>query len=860
MAKSTRLRPEILPAELNVELHGDEAALITNHLRWSGEELAYRADEVVDRLGPDRRLVVVSMANDVGSLVAYLGARRGGHAVLLVDPDRISSAVDTWDPDVILGGDGQGWRCDRLRNTSQHDLHPELALLLSTSGSTGSPKCVRLSRSSLTSNALAIAEYMGLSGDDRAITSLPLHYCYGLSVLHSHLAVGAAIVVSDTSVVDQCFWTAVADHSVTSIAAVPYMLDLIDRVGVDRLCAPSLRRLTVAGGRTSPATVERYAELGEKVGWDLFVMYGQTEATARMAYLPPALARTNPKSIGIAVPGGQLDLAPVDGLETPAEVGELVYRGRNVMMGYATSTADLGRGAELDELRTGDLARRTPEGLFEIVGRKGRMAKLFGLRIDLDHLEQVLDQHGAPSWCVESSGGLAVCTTATADLVTRIVAQNVGLPPTTLAVSLVDELPRLANAKPDRSALTATQAKTSGPGSISPGAGDGVQAVMSEVLRRDDLSPEDSFVTLGGDSLSYVEVSLTLEGLLGELPANWHLMPIAELERLAERGRDAVSGRSRARWRHVETNLVLRAASILLIVVSHVGIFKIRGGAHLLLAIAGFNFARFLLWPDRMTLRTDTVRSIARIAIPSVIWLGVLNVVSTGYSWSSVALLNSYLGPPRWTPSWRYWFIEALVASLIVAALVTSVPAVRRWERRMPVLVPALLLPISLIPRYDLVTIGATPEPLLAPHRVAWFFVLGWLIARAESTAWRVVTSAVVLTVVPGFFGDSGRDLVVVLGLLVLIWRPSIRVPRCTTRAIGLLAGASLYIYLTHFQVYIPLERRGVPEWLAVFASIAAGVAIWRLVEPGVERLVSGRPLRIKGGQPRGNEFSGVTD
>lgn len=835
----------MLPAELAVERRGDAPAIVRDGQHWSGAELAGRADEVADRLGSGRRLIVVAMSNDVGSVTAYLGARRAGHAVLLVDPDHLSSAVDAWDPDAVLAGDGDDWRCEVVRRSSTHDLHPELALLLSTSGSTGSPKCVRLSRANVTSNALAIAEYLELAADDRAITSLPLHYCYGLSVLHSHLVAEAAIVVTDTSVVDRCFWSAVSEHSVTSIAAVPHMLDLIERVGVERLSSPTLRRLTVAGGRAGPERVVRYAELGERFGWDLFVMYGQTEATARMAYLPPALARTHPNAIGVAVPGGRLDLAPIEDAEAPADVGELVYRGDNVMMGYAVEAADLGRGAELTELRTGDLACRTPEGLFEIVGRSNRLAKLFGLRIDLDHTEQVLERHGVPAWCVEADDGLAVCTTSSAVRVTDVLAEHIGLPPSSVSVSQVDELPRLANGKPDRSDVAADASaarselgRRSIPNRRDP---EGVRALLGHVLRRDDIGDEDTFVSLGGDSLSYVEVALALEELLGDLPANWHLLAVADLERLAEAGRNARAAAGSNRWRRVDTSLVLRAAAILLVVSSHAGMTRIRGGAHLLLAIAGFNFARFLLRPDRPTLRPDTIRSIARIAVPAALWLAVLVVVSTDYSWTSVTLLNSYLGPPRWSSSWRYWFVEALVAILIVAALVTSLPVARRWERRMPVLIPAVLLPVTLLARYDLVTIGATPEPLLAPHRVAWCFVLGWLIARADRTAWRLVATAVTLVVVPGFFGDAGRDLVVVLGLLVLTWCPTIRFPRVATAAIGTLAGASLYIYLTHYQVYLPLEERGAPDWVGVAASIAVGIAVWRIAQPGIERMLHGR-------------------
>ncbi len=847
------MRPDVerLPCELAVEQHGDETLLLGQGRAWSGAEVAGVADEVAAQLGPTRRLVVVEMSNQVGSVLAYLGARRGGHVVLLSAPEHTAALADGWDADAVLGADGAEWWVDTRRDGSAHDLHPDLAVLLSTSGTTGSPKCVRLSRQNLSANALAIAQFLDLGPEDRAITSLPLHYCYGLSVLHSHLAVGAGVVVSDTSVLDRCFWRAVDEHRVSSIAAVPHMLELIERVGTQRLASPSLRRLTVAGGRTPPETVRHYAELGERQGWDLFVMYGQTEATARMAYLPPELARRRPHAIGVAIPGGRLELAPLDPSLVGAhgeDVGELVYSGDNVMMGYATAAEDLGQGPELTELRTGDLARQAPDGLFEVVGRAGRIAKLFGLRLDLDHLERLLAAQGIEAYCVESAGGLAAVTTCDrVDDVARRLRELAGLPRSSVSVAHVDELARTAAGKPDRAGVVAANAAADSAARTEPGDAPasgaphhGVRQVLCAALERDHVDASDTFVSLGGDSLSYVEVSLALEELVGELPPDWHTTPVAELERVAAAAADA--GPTTRRWRRVETSLVLRAGAIALVVSSHAGMFRLRGGAHLLLAVAGYNFARFFLRPDRPTLRPDTIRSIARIAVPSSLWLTLLALWSSGYDWSGAALLNSYLGPARWTSSWRYWFVEALVLVLIAATLVTSLPPVRRWERRRPLAVPAGLLALTLLGRFDLVTLSRTPEPLLAPHRVAWCFVLGWCIARADRTWSRLAVSAVTLLVVPGFFGETSRDAVVVLGLLALIWCRTVAVPRWGTAIVGTLAGASLYIYLTHYQVYLPLAARGVPPVFGVLASIAVGVAMWRLADPLVERLL--RPSR----------------
>jgi acyl-coenzyme A synthetase/AMP-(fatty) acid ligase len=201
-----------------------------------------------------------------------------------------------------------------------------------------------------------------------------MSYCYGLSVINSHLLRGAGLVLTDLSVVDPCFWELFRDRGATSFAAVPYTFELLERVGFADMDLPSLRYVTQAGGRLDPEKVRSYAEQGRRKGWDLFVMYGQTEATARMAYLPPALSTTAPGAIGVPVPGGEFRIEPIPGLAD----GELVYTGPNVMLGYAQSPADLAAGRTITELRTGDLARKHPTGVYEVVGRRSRFVKIVG--------------------------------------------------------------------------------------------------------------------------------------------------------------------------------------------------------------------------------------------------------------------------------------------------------------------------------------------------------------------------------------------------------------------------------------------------------------------------------------------------
>ncbi|MGA9748140.1 MAG: AMP-binding protein, partial [Nocardioides sp.] len=526
--------------------YGDRTALVTDDGPVSYRDLADRVDGLAAWLGATRRLVLLAGANDLETVVGYLAALRGGHPVVLVPGDsatNLAAVAEVYDPDVLIAGDGPVER----RAGTRHDLHPDLALLLSTSGSTGSPKLVRLSADNLAANAASIASYLGIRPSDVAATTLPLHYCYGLSVLNSHLAVGATVLLTDLSVVDPCFWDACRTHHVTTFAGVPYTFDLLDRTDFAGLELPSLRYLTQAGGRLAPDRIRGYAELGRSRGWDLFVMYGQTEATARMAYLPPDRALESAGSIGVPVPGGSFRLEaipelPLDGGNPGHDIGELVYSGPNVMLGYATTADDLALGREVHELRTGDVARRRDDGLLEIVGRRTRFAKIFGVRVDLDQVERVYAERGHVVLCADAGDRLVLVADASARSATeaellRVAKEHLGLPRGAVQVMVLTDLPRLPSGKPDYRRLVTLATSRLEPAAPAPSApvddaprrSAELRAALGAVLGRDDVTDADSFVGLQGDSLSYVEASVRVEDVLGSLPVGWHTLSIADL-------------------------------------------------------------------------------------------------------------------------------------------------------------------------------------------------------------------------------------------------------------------------------------------------------------------------------------------
>ena len=380
----------------------------------TGEHLTYQesydlADEMLKGI-PARTLAFLFCSNQPEAVSAYLGMLRRGIVPVLLDkdlpPEQIREMMKIYEPEICIYPAAEKNKMPKghilwenaayltVRTGERRcQMYPELGLLLPTSGSTGSPKLVRLSYENLQSNALSIAGYLNLTKDDRPVTNLPMQYTYGLSVINSHVLKGASILLTTGTVFEERFWKLVKEQRATTLAGVPHTYEMLKRLRLDAMELPDLKVLTQAGGRLSETLQQYFASWTRKKGIKFFIMYGQTEATARMSYLPWEKNLEKPGSIGIAVPGGRLELQDEEGMviEAPETEGELIYYGSNVSLGYAGERKDLSRGDEQrGRLATGDLAKRDAEGFYYITGRKKRFLKIFGKRISLDMLEKML--------------------------------------------------------------------------------------------------------------------------------------------------------------------------------------------------------------------------------------------------------------------------------------------------------------------------------------------------------------------------------------------------------------------------------------------------------------------------------------
>jgi long-chain acyl-CoA synthetase len=358
-------------------------------------ELAQRVQTLADTL-PSRTLVLVYCRNQVETVIGYLACLQKNAVALLIDdnldPGLTAQLIATYQPAYL-------WRPQddvyQLHTTGliPCPLHDDLALLMTTSGSTGSPKLVRLSKRNLQSNAVSIAQYLALSASERGLVSLPVNYVYGLSIINSHLSVGATLLLTDSSVMQRELWTFVREQRASSFSGVPYTWEMLKKLRFMRMDLPDLHTLTQAGGKLSAALQQEFTEYAAQAGKRFIVMYGAAEATSRMAWLAPEHASSRYGSIGKPIPGGEFMLLGDDGqlVTTPGAAGELVYRGENVALGYAEKGEDLALGDVFaGVLHTGDIATCDADGFYSIIGRKKRFLKIFGNRVGLDEMEALI--------------------------------------------------------------------------------------------------------------------------------------------------------------------------------------------------------------------------------------------------------------------------------------------------------------------------------------------------------------------------------------------------------------------------------------------------------------------------------------
>tara|TARA_B100000787_G_scaffold168717_1_gene158071 strand:+ start:547 stop:1962 length:1416 start_codon:yes stop_codon:yes gene_type:complete len=372
-----------------------------------------------------RSLILIVSENSLGSLLAYIFCIINNHVGIIVDlkttKQNILKIFKDYQPNYIFISKKNNsifkkvcsekyifFDQSLMKNklTKEKKMNKNLSLLLSTSGSMGSIKFVKLSTSNLKYNTDSIINYLKINKKDSAITNLPISYSYMLSIINTHFEVGGSIVISKYSLVEKKFWETLKNSKSTSFNGVPYTYEMLSKIGLKNIKIDTLKYLTLAGGKLENDKLKEIIKFCKKNNLNFFSMYGQTEASPRISYLKPEFSQKKIGSIGKGIPGSKMYIINNTGKKIlkPFVEGEIICEGKNVFMGYSKDYNDLKNANEENyKLKTGDLGYFDKNGFFYITSRISRIAKIFGNRVDLGALESLMSQKSYKVACLSDN-------------------------------------------------------------------------------------------------------------------------------------------------------------------------------------------------------------------------------------------------------------------------------------------------------------------------------------------------------------------------------------------------------------------------------------------------------------------------
>jgi len=448
---------------LDIDQHNKQSLAIRDDI---GYVLTYgdvcNAVDAFAKLNLPRSIIFCLCENCAGALVGYIAFESNHQIPLLLgaglDRELLGNLDATYHPsfywvpsgmEAEISGENILEMYGYVLIKTGHAPYPvndKLSLLLTTSGSTGSPKLVRHKYGNLEANAKNVATVFEWTPEERGICDLPMNYTMGLNVINSHLVVGASVLMIKRNLMDPEFWEFIREHEGTNFCGVPYSYEIMRRIGFDKMDLPKLRTMAEGGGKLTDKMFRWIASDCERVGRRFCATFGTSETSARMAFLPPEMALEKIGSMGKAIPEGELFLVDENVGEDGNVSGELCYRGPNVTMGYAVCGEDLLKDDEFcGEYHTGDIAMRDQDGFYFIIGRKKRFLKLFGLRVSLDETERILKTHfGCECVCTGNDQRMNIFITnpSIESEICPYISSKTNLHISVFKVIVVDEIPR----------------------------------------------------------------------------------------------------------------------------------------------------------------------------------------------------------------------------------------------------------------------------------------------------------------------------------------------------------------------------------------------------------------------------------
>ena len=788
-----------------------------------------------------------------------------------------------------------GAACQSLRRflESGHDgqitwprgADTDMAGILYTSGSTGEPKGVMLSHKNFVARAKCVSEYLDLGPDDK-ILHLP-HYSFGfgLDQLFNGFYAGATGVLHNY-VTPQALMKLMLEERITGLAGVPTALVALTALDWPLAIREHLRYIAAAGGRMPESATRSLRCLAPEAR--IFLMYGQTE-TLRSTFLPPSEVDYHPNSMGRPIACSKIYVVRADGtLCGPNEPGELVQTGDTVALGYWNDperTAQIFRPAPAQTapggqpeigVWSGDMVSYDEDGRFYYIGRQDDLIKTSGYRVSPTEIEDVLYASGLVNMA-------AVVGVKHADLGQVVIAfvttpgngslDRDGLlaycrrelPGYMLPYQIIhrDALPLNANSKLDRrrlvteygdqlydTVLERPRATLDVPATeksdlvtraleflgMRRRTSASIADIFASAFNLKFVDEQKSFSSLGGDSLSYVDVSTALEDYIGHVPQNWENMSIAELEQIP---------RSNSSSTTIAPDVLLRAAAIFGVVALHNRYSSVAGGPSLLFVLSGLSFARFAWNGDPGQVRRSIFGTMMKVVIPTMLMLLMFFVGDGIFHWSTIFFYDNLLEPesPLW---WEgAWFVQVLFQILLFMGALAFIPGAAPFGEKHRYAFGIVLTAGAFLLHYIMALTVHAPTMMFGhlPQFFLWQFALGWLVFSAKSQLQRVIAFAILfacmgaLTTINGLTGDyllqHHAPYWLGLGTLLLLWMPPVPLPRILAAPIVTIAKSTLFIYLFHWPfdvvAYRWLHINGGP--LGIIIGFGGGLAVWALYE-----------------------------
>lgn len=724
----------------------------------------------------------------------------------------------------------------------------DLAGILYTSGSTGNPKGVVLTHRNFVLCASTVADYLKYRPDDRILNLPPYSFGFGLSQLFTSLHAGVTAVLH-SFLTAQDLLEVIAAERVTGVSGVPTAMSQVAALPWPPEAEESIRYISVAGGRMPESATMRLRAAHPQV--EVYLMYGMTE-TLRATYLAPDEADRRPTSIGKAIPNAEILILRPDG--TPCDVGEtgeLVQKGPLLARGYwndPARSADVFRpipGDSEPAVWSGDMVKQDADGFIYFVGRRDEIVKIRGYRTSPVEIEDVVMASGqaamAAAICVarsETEQSLFVYVTpkngAAPDIDAILTHCRNHLPAYLVPQGIItrDRLPLTPNGKLERKKLLAEHLASEEAAAALPQSAfelstepSFLQRFKTEFLhllgvqRRTfrsvmaiyrwnfpgrQVDRRDTFLTLEGDSLSYVSVSTGIEEYLGSLPRGWESLPIEELQKMQS---------ARSSLMHLQPDIAMRAVALICILAVHAGNRFVSGSSMLLLILSGLSFARFNWSNDGRKVCESILRLAIKIAIPTWIMLSAIFAYRHEINWGVLFFYDNLIHPIRvtwWLPA---WYLQVLLQIFAAMGLVSLIPGIAAFVNSRRYLAGMVFFWAS-VGAYVAFALLASPHWLdfdSLPVYFAWLFAFGWLVAAAHTPGQKLasylsllagLTIIVTMAARVGDFSlrEHGRYWLI-LAVPILLWAPTFFVPRVIGSIAGLLAQATLFIYLFHWPL-----------------------------------------------------------